>query len=191
MLLLFNASPNSSIATSFLFLLSLTVSLPAPETVDRCLAESVLECHAVGLASSDARNKLLAKIPAIQEWSSMFLRHVPDENAPLIDVSSSGKDRVCATRVIDIEEMVKSCKYGVTGQIDAVVEISGQAGVAPILAPLELKTGKKSYNVEHNTQVRSHSAPLPSSAYFPLLLSFSPSSCLFPAMASLSHLASI
>lgn len=147
-------------------------SLPALETVERCLAESVLECHAVGLASSDARSKLLAKIPAIQEWCSTFLRDVPHDNAPLIDVSSSGKDRVCATKVVDIEEMVKSCKYGVTGQIDAVVEISGQAGVAPILAPLELKTGKKSYNVEHNTQVRSRSAPLPSSAYSSLLLSF-------------------
>ncbi|XP_013379222.1 DNA replication ATP-dependent helicase/nuclease DNA2 [Lingula anatina] len=62
------------------------------------------------------------------------------------------------TKVMDIEENIWSPRYGVKGKIDLTVQvkINGKQKCEKVM-PLELKTGKPSFSIEHQGQVTLYS----------------------------------
>ena len=62
--------------------------------------------------------------------------------------------------ITDIEENVWSPRFGVKGKIDLTVKVKIQGergkGSTEKVMPLELKTGKASYSVEHKGQVSAY-----------------------------------
>jgi DNA replication ATP-dependent helicase Dna2 len=70
-------------------------------------------------------------------------------------MGAKGKQRrnVQVEKVADIEDMYWSHKYGVKGQLDAVLRASDAARAGPVSVPFELKTGRKRNTVEHGAQV--------------------------------------
>ena len=51
---------------------------------------------------------------------------------------------------------VYACRFGIKGKIDLTVETHLKEEKSKKILPLELKTGKPSYSVEHKGQVCSH-----------------------------------
>ncbi|KAK2182354.1 hypothetical protein NP493_357g00002 [Ridgeia piscesae] len=61
------------------------------------------------------------------------------------------------TKVVDVEENIWSPRFGIKGKIDLTVEVKSQKDQTTKVVPLELKTGKATYSVEHQGQVTLYS----------------------------------
>ncbi|XP_076435197.1 DNA replication ATP-dependent helicase/nuclease DNA2-like [Babylonia areolata] len=102
--------------------------------------------------------KVLEEIEAyvgpLQTWLG---NHVPSVRGRTLPHREAGD--ISVVQIHDIEETIWSPRIGVKGKIDMTVEVEmGKAGARKRkVLPLELKTGKASYSVEHKGQVTLYS----------------------------------
>ncbi|XP_050408046.1 DNA replication ATP-dependent helicase/nuclease DNA2 [Patella vulgata] len=90
-------------------------------------------------------------IPPLQSWVK---KHTD------ADKTKYNSTEICINDVKDIEENIWSPRYGVKGKIDLTVQVkipSGKNSYQTKTVPLELKTGRTTYSVEHKGQVTLYS----------------------------------
>ncbi|XP_063396497.1 DNA replication ATP-dependent helicase/nuclease DNA2-like isoform X1 [Mytilus trossulus] len=90
-------------------------------------------------------------IPQMKKWL--------DQYTNLASTCSQKKEDLNITKVIDIEENIWCPRYGVKGKIDLTVEIQikNKERYEKCIVPLELKTGRPSFSMEHKGQVTLYS----------------------------------
>lgn len=132
-------------------------------------ASSLVEKHIEEItlaeeSSESVLEELMAKIPMMQRWNSLFVGNGEEKNAPVLDPANRGgtMTSVSIQNVVDIEEEVWCPILGIKGFIDATVEIklynNGYKG--HFLVPLEMKTAKREQNIEHRGQTMLYSLML-------------------------------
>ncbi|KAK7088075.1 hypothetical protein V1264_022042 [Littorina saxatilis] len=97
--------------------------------------------------------EIKAYIPPLQAW---FKKHVPARNG----LNTAKCSEMSVVQIHDIEETIWSPRLGVKGKIDMTVEVEMQKNRGHVrrkVVPLELKTGKASYSIEHKGQVTLYS----------------------------------
>ncbi|KAL8576064.1 hypothetical protein ACOMHN_001414 [Nucella lapillus] len=108
---------------------------------------------------SVSERKVMEEIETyITPLKSWIDKHVPCLNNGRANASRSAAD-VSVVQIHDIEETIWSPRIGVKGKIDMTVEVEMQSRGERQrkVVPLELKTGKASYSVEHKGQVTLYS----------------------------------
>ena len=83
-------------------------------------------------------------IPQLLQWIQEYM---PEKSK----INGMKNDSLIITEVVDIEENIWSPKFGIKGKIDLTVDIEGPTGRKRV--PLELKTGKPTFSIEHMGQV--------------------------------------
>ncbi|XP_074640132.1 DNA replication ATP-dependent helicase/nuclease DNA2-like [Tubulanus polymorphus] len=116
------------------------------------------DMYTLGLKEQNLMEEIEKFIPQIKLWMEKYTtvnkQHIFGERA----VQRSAAD-VEVLDVKDIEENVWSPRFGIKGKVDVTVEVRIQApsGRERKVVPLELKTGKPSFSVEHKGQVTLYS----------------------------------
>ncbi|CAG2246333.1 DNA2 [Mytilus edulis] len=90
-------------------------------------------------------------IPQMKKWL--------DQYTNFASACSQKKEDLNITKVTDIEENIWCPRYGVKGKIDLTVEIQikNKERYEKCIVPLELKTGRPSFSMEHKGQVTLYS----------------------------------
>lgn len=111
------------------------------------------ELSLLDMTSDEAVSELSGKLSTIQQWSQKYLkeggRTVP--NVPVAAHRGRLTIAMALERVVDVEEEIRSPFLGLRGRIDATVEVSTADGEI-MLAPLEIKTGKRETSAAHRAQ---------------------------------------
>ncbi|PVD31406.1 hypothetical protein C0Q70_06818 [Pomacea canaliculata] len=110
------------------------------------------EMYGQGVRESQVLCEVQSYIEPLQTWQKQHVDVTDNSQRPVSEVS--------VVKIHDIEETIWSPRYGIKGKIDMTVEVKlgkkpGQ--VIRKVLPLELKTGKASYSVEHKGQVTLYS----------------------------------
>lgn len=101
---------------------------------------------------AQAKTYLESKIPLIQAFQKAFIGKWPRTAAE--DIRGSDKPKIAVQKLLDIEEHVWAPTYGLKGNIDATLQVLVRdAGSSRTLTvPFELKTGRRSNGINHQTQ---------------------------------------
>ncbi|VDD81909.1 unnamed protein product [Mesocestoides corti] len=102
----------------------------------------ILQLYAMDATAVDFCESLEQFLPLVDRWVA--------ENC-IFGKSPTGKPTL--KEVLDVEENIWCTKIGVKGKIDMTVVSRAAPEDKPCLIPLELKTGKPSFSVEHVGQV--------------------------------------
>lgn len=113
---------------------------------------NLLEMYANQVTEDKVMEEIKSYIPQMISWLSQYTSLGAHNSA-----RKESQSDVVVTDVCDIEENMWSPRYGVKGKIDLTVKVKvkGEPGLAVL--PLELKTGRTSYSVEHKGQVTLYS----------------------------------
>ncbi|XP_064619573.1 DNA replication ATP-dependent helicase/nuclease DNA2-like [Lineus longissimus] len=113
------------------------------------------EMYALGLKEEAVLDEIKIYIPQIISWGK---KHV-HQGLYTFGEKRHPKGELSVIGVKDIEENVWSPRFGIKGKIDVTVDVKihKTAGASRKIVPLELKTGKSSFSVEHKGQVTLYS----------------------------------
>ncbi|WAR06933.1 DNA2-like protein, partial [Mya arenaria] len=112
-------------------------------------ASNLLEMYANKTTEGKVMDEVRSYVPQMITW----VKH----NTTFTQKAGGNSSDVMVTKVCDIEENIWSPRFGIKGKIDLTVEarIKGEPG--KVTVPLELKTGKTSFSIEHKGQVSLYS----------------------------------
>ncbi|XP_063229944.1 DNA replication ATP-dependent helicase/nuclease DNA2-like [Bacillus rossius redtenbacheri] len=124
--------------------------------------QSKMCLYSSGLNKSAAEEKVLQFVPRVVKFMRDFVQldSVTAQRNHKAPPGSKGCWEGKITAVRDIEETVMEPKLGLYGKIDITVEVSkceGGGAVRKYVLPLELKTGRPSYSIQHWGQVALYS----------------------------------
>ncbi|XP_054016381.1 DNA replication ATP-dependent helicase/nuclease DNA2 isoform X1 [Hylaeus anthracinus] len=109
--------------------------------------ETISTLYATEIKFDECRKQMLAFVPKIFNFIRHYLKD--EKQQEISNIKDSFKGRI--TRVRDIEENIWLPKLGVKGKVDVTVEVSLNSKRK--LMPLEIKTGKPSFSLEHRGQL--------------------------------------
>lgn len=116
------------------------------------LQRHVDSMHAAGQIEADVLPKLDAALPQFRS-----LVHSLSESLEVkVERMGAGRKQrkhVHVDKVTDVEDMYWTHKYGVKGQLDAVLQASDASRQQSFKVPFELKTGRLRNTIEHGAQV--------------------------------------
>ncbi|XP_015518231.1 DNA replication ATP-dependent helicase/nuclease DNA2 isoform X1 [Neodiprion lecontei] len=100
--------------------------------------------YSAGMAMETCEKEMLPFVPKIFHFTE---RYIKGEKSKHADENFNGKINV----IRDIEESLWVPQLGVKGKVDVTVEVN--VNLKPRTMPLELKTGRPSFSLEHRGQV--------------------------------------
>ncbi|XP_012939097.1 DNA replication ATP-dependent helicase/nuclease DNA2 isoform X2 [Aplysia californica] len=117
-------------------------------------AKFLHDMYSRGMQEKSVMDEINNYIPALKSWLENH-----SECSKQTSKKSVSRSDVTLTDIQDIEENIWSPRLGLKGKIDLTVKtkLKGQYGVCEKVLPLELKTGKASFSVEHQGQVTLYS----------------------------------
>ncbi|XP_060555585.1 DNA replication ATP-dependent helicase/nuclease DNA2-like [Ruditapes philippinarum] len=113
---------------------------------------NLLEMYANQVTEEKVMEEIKNYIPQMISWLTQYTRFGSSFTAK----KQSDSD-ILVTKVCDIEENMWSPRFGIKGKIDLTVEVKIKNEPGTTMLPLELKTGRTSYSVEHKGQVTLYS----------------------------------
>ncbi|KAL4232940.1 Tripartite DNA replication factor [Mactra antiquata] len=116
-------------------------------------SNNLLEMYANNVEEDKVMEEIKNYIPQMLSWVQQYTLF----NGGKSVCKKSSESDVKLTDVYDIEENIWSPRFGIKGKIDLTVKAKTQNDRNVSLLPLELKTGKTSYSVEHKGQVTLYS----------------------------------
>ncbi|KAK3590495.1 hypothetical protein CHS0354_015484 [Potamilus streckersoni] len=112
--------------------------------------KTIMEMYGSNVTEANVMEEIKKYLPQLIAWTKQHTNIYVGQNR-----QRSETPEVLVTNVQDIEENIWSPRYGIKGKIDLTVEV--KIGQNRKVLPLELKTGKASYSVEHKGQVTLYS----------------------------------
>lgn len=123
--------------------------------IERLLPSYLESLYEIGMSLADTTEYLMTKTPLMRAWAEHFVSATLKPDAVLRDRKGSFVP-TAINKLLEIEEHVWSPMYGLKGNIDATVQaqvhLPQDASAITVVAPLELKTGKKDNNEAHRAQ---------------------------------------
>lgn len=123
--------------------------------IDRLLPNYLESLYEIGMPLTDTKEYLMTKVSLMRAWADLFVSATFKPDAVLRDRKGSFIP-TAIDKLLEIEEHVWSPMYGLKGNIDATVQakvhLPENSQAITVLAPLELKTGKKDNNEAHRAQ---------------------------------------
>ncbi|XP_076339940.1 DNA replication helicase/nuclease 2 isoform X2 [Tachypleus tridentatus] len=114
---------------------------------------SLHEIYGLEITETELETEIMSYLPHICEWIKHYMLSSPSqlkgyncsENTHLIEIAA----------VQDIEDNIWCPKFGIKGKIDLTVDVNihSRGKLLKKTVPLELKTGKPTFSVEHQGQV--------------------------------------
>ncbi|XP_021343498.1 DNA replication ATP-dependent helicase/nuclease DNA2-like isoform X1 [Mizuhopecten yessoensis] len=121
--------------------------------------KTVHDMYGMGVTEGEVLEEIKKYIPQLQKWLEQYTSS--GQTMLGAQTKKQGDDDVLITKIKDIEENIWSPRFGVKGKIDLTVEVrkkSRPKGLGEKLTiPLELKTGRPSFSLEHKGQVTLYS----------------------------------
>ncbi|EFN73136.1 DNA2-like helicase [Camponotus floridanus] len=99
------------------------------------------------LSLADCRKRMMEYAPRIFEFIQHYIKD--NEQQRIRDLKNNFQGKIC--NIQDIEESVYIPKLGIKGRIDVTAEVNINSRRK--IMPLEVKTGRASYSLEHKGQV--------------------------------------
>ncbi|XP_043256644.1 DNA replication ATP-dependent helicase/nuclease DNA2 [Colletes gigas] len=109
--------------------------------------ETIYTLYASDIPFNECRQQMLTFVPKIFEFIQHYLKDKKQQEISNIKDNFKGK----ITHVHDIEENIWLPKLGVKGKVDVTIEVNVNSKRKII--PLEIKTGKPSFSLEHKGQL--------------------------------------
>ncbi|XP_076168261.1 DNA replication helicase/nuclease 2 isoform X2 [Ptiloglossa arizonensis] len=109
--------------------------------------ETITLLYASKIAFDTCRQQMFAFVPKIFEFIQHFLKDKKQHE--IINIKDNFKGKI--THVHDIEENIWLPKLGVKGKVDVTIEVNVNSKRK--IMPLEIKTGKPSFSLEHKGQI--------------------------------------
>ncbi|XP_061197074.1 DNA replication ATP-dependent helicase/nuclease DNA2-like [Saccostrea echinata] len=110
------------------------------------------EMYGNGVTDLQVMEEIKKYIPPLQSW---LLKHTQYTQS-MIGAQSKTSGNITVSSVRDIEENIWSPRFGVKGKIDLTVDVKLNKNHRATV-PLELKTGRASFSMEHKGQVTLYS----------------------------------
>ncbi|CAH1801027.1 unnamed protein product [Owenia fusiformis] len=114
------------------------------------------DMYALGVTETQMMEEVVKSAPQILAWKN---KHMIQGQGGY-SLGQNINDSTYVTNVTDIEENVWSPRFGIKGKIDLTVEVkihSKDGSKSTKVMPLELKTGRPTYSIEHKGQVTLYS----------------------------------
>ncbi|XP_060065451.1 DNA replication ATP-dependent helicase/nuclease DNA2-like [Ylistrum balloti] len=113
----------------------------------------VHDMYGIGVTEGEVMEEIKKYIPQLQQW----IRQYTNSGQAVFGAQMKKQsDDILITKVKDIEENIWSPRLGLKGKIDLTVEVKVSLG-EKLTIPLELKTGRPSFSLEHKGQVTLYS----------------------------------
>ncbi|XP_041378709.1 DNA replication ATP-dependent helicase/nuclease DNA2-like [Gigantopelta aegis] len=117
------------------------------------LSKFLHEMYSQNVSEAVVLEEIKKYVPPLMKWLRMH-------TALNRETAANSVNNVQVCKIQDIEENIWSPRYGIKGKIDLTVDVKIQREKSRIekkVIPLELKTGKTTYSIEHTGQVTLYS----------------------------------
>ncbi|XP_022251495.1 DNA replication ATP-dependent helicase/nuclease DNA2-like isoform X2 [Limulus polyphemus] len=114
---------------------------------------SLHEMYGLGITETELETEMMSYLPHIHEWIQHYMLSGPSQLKA--DNCNENTDLIKIEAVQDIEDNIWCPKFGIKGKIDLTVDVTihSRGKSQKKTVPLELKTGKPTFSMEHQGQV--------------------------------------